>query len=459
MAEQKQDERYKKIIVIGAGLAGSLLALLLGKRGYDVHVYERREDTRINPASWEGRSINLALSKRGITAFEKAGVAEAILPSCIEMTGRLMHSVSGELSYMPYGLSGQSNLSAGRQRLNEELMSAAEKSENVHLYFNYACKHIDLENKIVRFEYKNENGDRIEKVEQADLIIGTDGAFSEVRGAMIRKRGTDYSQEYLSHAYKELTIPPNDGKFALDENRLHIWPRGEFMMIALPNPDKSFTVTLFLPLTNGFDKLTNDEEITTFFAKYFSDAVPIMPTYLADFKKNPTGHLMMVKVSPWHYKENAVIMGDAAHAIVPFYGQGMNASLEDVIFFDELIEKHAGNFQVILSEFSRLRKPNTDAIAELSLRNYIEMRAKVASKLFLWRTSFEKTLHRWFPSYFIPLYSMVSYTNIPYAEVIKRSERQTKILDRLFTFTSFAGVLSIGALAAFAFSKRNQLLN
>ena len=311
--------------------------------------------------------------------------------------------------------------------------------------------------KEIVFEYGEEEGKKETRVVKGDLIVGADGAFSEVRNAILRKRGTDYSQEYLSHSYKELTIPAKDGEYALEKNVLHIWPRGDFMMIALPNPDKSFTVTLFLP-NEKFDKLTTKEEVTKFFNETFPDSVPIMPTYLDDFFKNPTGSLITIKVSPWHFGDSAVILGDAAHAIVPFYGQGMNASLEDVTFLDSLIEQHNGNFEIILSEFSKLRKPNADAIAELSQRNYIEMRSKVSSKLFLWRTALEKKIYKYFPNRWMPLYSMVTFSNIPYSEVIKRADRQNKILDRVFNLIFRGGaVASLSLLCYLGYKNRNQL--
>ena len=345
-----------------------------------------------------------------------------------------MHDVNGSISFMPYGVGEQAVLSAGRQMLNEELMNAAEKCPNVKFHFNTSCKQVDVNNNT--FNAVNEQGTTSVKT---DVIIGTDGAFSGVRSALQRKKGINYQQTYLPHGYKELTIPPNaDGDFAMSTNALHIWPRGDFMMIGLPNPDKTFTITLFMPWEgdNGFNQIKTEEQLLSFFHSTFPDAVPLMPNLVKDYFANPTGHLITVKCAPW-YLNNTVIMGDAAHAIVPFYGQGMNCSLEDVDVFDELLGDSV-DITSIFPKFFEERKPAADAISQLSQENYIEMRSHVASRLFLMRKSVEKVVHRIIPNIFIPLYTMVAFTTIPYHKVISRDKKQAKIFDTVLVFSSIA---------------------
>jgi len=416
--------------IMGAGLAGSLLAVLLAKQGYKVDVFERREDSRSENFVWDGRSINLALSTRGRKALRKAGIEEKIVAQCIPMKGRMMHDLSGNLSFMKYGVGDQAILSAGRRMLNEELMSAAEQYPNVKFHFNTGCKKVNVKKTSV--DLVRDNGESF-KI-NVDTLIGTDGAYSNVRTALQRTKGIDYQQTYLPHGYKELTIPPNaDGDFAMFTNALHIWPRGDFMMIALPNPDKTFTATLFMPWDgeNGFNAIKTEEHLLKFWKATFPDSLELIPGLVKEFFTNPTGYLMSIKCNPW-YSNNTMIMGDAAHAIVPFYGQGMNCSLEDADTFDELLQHHQGPIQGIFKEFYRLRKGPADAVSKLSHDNYIEMRSHVASRWFLLRKQFENALHRLMPERFIPLYTMVSFSTIPYDEIIARNDKQTKLLDRLF---------------------------
>lgn len=432
------------VSIIGGGLAGSLAAALLGKKGYKVDVYEKRDDSRSETFQWEGRSINLALSTRGRKALRKAGIEEKIVSQCIPMKGRMMHDVDGKLSFMPYGVGDQAVLSAGRQMLNEELMNVAEANPNVKFHFNTSCKQIDVNN--TSFNAISSNSES--KPVKTNIIIGADGAYSAVRSALQHKKGIDYQQTYLPHGYKELTIPPNaDGDFAMYTNALHIWPRGEFMMIALPNPDKTFTVTLFMPWNgdNGFNQIKTEEQLMNFFNTTFPDAVPLMPDLKTEYFKNPTGHLVTVKCKPWYYK-NTVILGDAAHAIVPFYGQGMNCSLEDVDVLDDLLLDSNVLFSDVFSKFSEIRKPAADGISQLSHENYIEMRSSVASRLFLWRKSIEKIVHRIIPNTFIPLYTMVAFTTIPYHQVIARDKKQSKIFDAFLLFSGLTigcGIIAI----------------
>lgn len=342
----------QKIAIIGAGLCGSLLSIKLAQRGYTVELYEKRGDMRKETMS-AGRSINLALSSRGILALENAGVIDAINPLCIPMTGRMVHPLGGQSFFSPYsGRQGEYINSISRGELNCVLLDKAESYPNVKVNFNYNCQQVFLEKGIAYF--KHEKSATTVEV-KGDLLIGTDGAGSVLRKAMLEQTSMfNYSQQFLTHGYKELSIKPaEDGGFRLEKNALHIWPRGSFMIIALPNMDGSFTVTMFHPYDGeyGLNQLTDEQKVTAFFEKFYPELIPYMPDYTEEFFSNPTGGLGTVKCYPWQAYGKTLLMGDAAHAIVPFYGQGMNASFEDVRVFDEMIEKHNGNWPNVLEEF------------------------------------------------------------------------------------------------------------
>ncbi len=418
----------KKIIISGAGLVGSLWAVFLAKRGYQVDVFERREDMR-KAQGGGGRSINLAMSTRGWKALEGAGIKDEVLAEAIPMTGRMMHSISGELTYQPYGKDGQAIYSVSRAGLNRKLMDIAESFENVNLYFEQKCLGVDTRAGGISFE----NEGKAQKY-SADYIFGTDGAFSAVRQSLQKTSRFNYSQYYLPDGYKELTIPATtEGNFAMDKNCLHIWPRGKFMMIALPNPDKSFTCTLFLPYEGeeSFENLNTDASIMAFFQKYFGDAVPMMPTLLEDFKNNPTPSLVTIRCNPWKWGNNVLLMGDASHAIVPFYGQGMNSGFEDCTVLDELVERHDENWDAALEEFNATRIEDANAIADLALRNFIEMRDKVGDPMFLLRKKIAAWLSEEYPDKFLPLYSMVTFSHIPYSIALEEGKRQDKLFEKI----------------------------
>jgi kynurenine 3-monooxygenase len=412
----------KHIAIVGAGLVGSLLSTYLKKRGYNVSVFERRSDMRRGDGD-AGRSINLALSTRGIKALEEVGLAEEIRKVAIPMHGRMMHDISGKLSFLPYGKEGQFINSISRSGLNIVLMNEAERL-GVNFHFDKRCTGVDFTNTSLSF------ADSTTKA--FDLIIGADGAYSAIRWAMQVTDRFNFSQHYIEHGYKELHIPASQGS-SMEKNALHIWPRESYMMIALPNPDGSFTCTLFFPFEgqSSFNTLNSDEKISQFFTSAFPDVVPLIPALLHDFSTNPTSSLVTVKCFPWT-RNKTVLIGDAAHGIVPFYGQGMNAGFEDCRILNELLNTHDDQWENMLLEFQRVRKPNTDAIAQLALDNFIEMRDLVGDADFLLRKKIEAKIHQLFPHKWIPLYSMVTFhENIPYADAYAVGQKQSKIMDNV----------------------------
>ena len=423
------------ILIIGAGLCGSLLALRLAQRGYKVEVYESRPDLRTTDIS-AGRSINLALSDRGLKALRLCGMEEKAREICIPMYGRLMHDKEGNTFASNY--SGRENEyinSISRGDLNGILLTEAEKHKNVNIHFNKKCTSVDIENTIVHFkDYKTKETFSID----ADVVFGTDGAGSILRKSyyLEKKFLFSYSQNYLTHGYKELEIPADkNGKHQISDGHLHIWPRGDYMLIALPNMDGSFTVTLFLSYEEGeynFSNLTSEEKITTFFENEFPDALAIIPNIKEEFLNNPTGVLGTVKCSPWNYQNKTILLGDAAHAIVPFYGQGMNASFEDVTVFDEILNQDLGNWKSVFKTYEKARKENTDAIADLALDNFYEMKGHVANPLFKEKRKLEMDLEKTFPTEYFSKYSMVTFNeNIGYNEAMKRGRAQDKALLNL----------------------------
>lgn len=424
--------KKENILIVGAGLCGSLLALRLGQRGYKVTVMESRPDLRKVDIS-AGRSINLAFSDRGIRAMKMVGIADKVMPLCIPMHGRLVHDVEGNTFMSNY--SGRENEyinSISRGDLNALLLTEAEEHEAVDITFNKKCTGIDIEENIATF-YCYETKKDIEV--KADVIIGTDGAGSILRKSyyLERKFLFSYSQNYLNHGYKELSIPATEtGGFRTEKNALHIWPRGDFMIIALPNLDGSFTVTLFLSYDEGefnFNNLTTKERVQAFFEKEFPDLLPLIPNLTTEYFENPTAPLGTVKCSPWSYKNNTLLMGDAAHAIVPFYGQGMNASFEDVVVLNEVLDQHEGDWEVVFKAFEKTRKKDTDAIADLAIDNYYEMRDHVANPIFKEKRKLEMDLEKNFPEQYFSKYSMVTFNeDIPYSKAMEIGRAQDKAL-------------------------------
>lgn len=426
-----QNASQQKAIVVGAGLVGSLWAVFLARRGYQVEVYERRPDMRAAGYSG-GRSINLAMSERGWKAVEQAGIREKVEKVAIPMPGRMMHSVTGDMTFQPYGKEGQAIYSVSRGGLNLELLNIAASFPNVQFFFDRRCVEVDLDNPFITFEDLKTN--KLETVE-APLIFAADGAFSAVRYAIQRTDRFNYNQFYLEHGYKELTIPPlADGGHRLEKNALHIWPRGNFMLIALPNADGSFTCTLFLPFEGekSFEKIKTDGDVLAFFNKYFPDAVPLMPTLVQDFWQNPTSSLVTVKCAPWQWQNRILLIGDAAHAIVPFYGQGMNAGFEDCTILAAMHDELDGDWQRIIPRFAQQRKADGDAIAELAQRNFIEMRDLVADPKFLLRKKIAAHLHERHPD-FLPVYSMVTFSNTPYHIALREDDAQNRLFQQILS--------------------------
>ncbi|MDH5476657.1 MAG: FAD-dependent monooxygenase [Cyclobacteriaceae bacterium] len=420
-------KKIKNIALIGAGLVGSLMAIYLKKRGYKVSLYERRSDMR-NADNSEGRSINLALSNRGIKPLTEIGLQNQLEKMVIPMRRRVMHDVKGNLTFQPYGKEGQFINSISRGGLNALLMNKAEE-HGVELFFDHRCREVNLENTEVTLEHNGK-----EKQVKADLIIGTDGAYSSIRTAMQKTDRFNYHQRYINHGYKELNIPPSaSGGFHIEKNALHIWPRGNYMLIALPNLDGSFTCTLFLPFEgeNSFETLDSDEKVEAFFNDVFQDVIPYMPTLLKEYNTNPSSSLMTVKSYPWVINKTLII-GDASHAIVPFYGQGMNAGFEDCRILNDMLNTHHDDWNIVLPLFQKERKPDADAILELALRNFIEMRDSVSDENFLIRKKIEAKLHEQYPEKWIPLYSMVTFhENMRYSEAIEKGEKQKTIMDKV----------------------------
>ncbi len=420
----------KNVAVVGAGLVGSLHAILLAKKGMHVDVFERRPDLR-KAEVIGGRSINLALSHRGFNALEKAGIADDIRSISIPMYGRKMHDKEGNLTYQPYGKDDEAIYSVSRGGLNQQLMNLADDYEDIHYRFNHKCLDINLEENTIFFEDTQINK---ELNYSYDHIFGTDGAFSAVRGRLQKTSMFNYSQDYLSHGYKELVIPPNkDGSHRIDKNCLHIWPRGKFMLIALPNLDGSFTVTLFFPMkgATSFESIKTKADVKQFFNETFPDAVPHMPTLETDYFENPTSSLVTIRCNPWNYEDKVLLLGDAAHAIVPFYGQGMNSGFEDTAVFSEMYDEQSEDMLKLFEDYSNKRVPDANAIADLALYNYIEMRDLAGDEDFLLRKKIERKFSDLHPDLWMPMYSQVTFSHIRYSKALEAGKRQAKIMDQV----------------------------
>ena len=419
----------KDIVIVGAGLVGSLLSIYLSRRGYKVRIFERRGDMRMMKTE-AGRSINLALSDRGLLALEKVGLAEEIRKISIPMNGRFIHNLDGSTAFQPYGKQGQYINSVSRAVLNKKLMNAAEQ-HGVQIFFEEKCSAINWKQNEIEFESVL-TGDTTTVA--ADLIFGADGAFSSARlQHQLQHDKFDYEQYYIDCGYKELTIPAGPANsFKAEQNVLHIWPRKDYMLIGLPNPEGNFTCTLFFPFEGelSFQQLNTEEKVTAFFKKVFPDTLSLIPDITRQFFQNPVSSLVTVKCFPWVREDRFALIGDAAHAIVPFFGQGMNCGFEDCRILDELIEKNGDNWKDILQQYQALRKPDTDAISELAVGNFTEMRDRTADPKFLLQKKIEARLHEKYPDKWIPAYTQVTFSpQIRYSDALKNSRRQEKIMQ------------------------------
>jgi len=423
------DDRFT---IVGAGLAGALLACYLGQAGRRAVLYEKRPDPRL-AAGERGRSINLALSTRGLHALAEVGLVDAVVRESILMRGRMIHHPDRSLTFQPYGKDDTQALhSVSRAGLNRLLVESAAKYPTVEMHFGHRCDWAELDEGLLEFSQEEDDKDYTQV--KAKVIIGADGAFSAIREEMLcRSRNLrecfDYSQEFLTHGYKELTIPAGPNQtFQIEKHALHIWPRGSFMMIALPNADGSFTCTLFWPFEgeNSFAALREEADILAFFEKEFPDAVPLIPDLVRDFQHNPTSSLVTIRCRPWHLGGRVVLLGDSAHAVVPFLGQGMNAAFEDCSVLMECLAKSEDN-EKAFAEYEARRKPHLDTLAELCVENFIEMRDRVGSRLFLLRKKLNLLLHALLPRWYLPLYTMIEFTRIPYRDAVGRARRQERI--------------------------------
>lgn len=421
----------KTAIITGSGLVGSLWAVYLAKAGYQVTIFERRPDMRKASIS-AGKSINLATSYRGWKALDEMGIGDEIRKIAIPMYGRTMHDLSGKTTYQPYGIHDQAIYSVSRGEINCKLMDIADRDGKANIHFNEECTGADLKNGTVYL--KNTVTGKTSEA-KADVVFGTDGAFSAIRyHAMQKLDRFDYSQKYIEDGYREILLPANtDGSFKLEKNTLHIWPRGRFMLIALPNFDGSFTCTLFMPFEGHrhcFNNLTNKEKVNDFFKEVFPDFFDMMPNIAEAWEDHPLSSLAIIRCFPWTHGKFA-LMGDAAHATVPFFGQGMNAGFEDCSVMFALMKKHNENWETVFKEYEKLRKPNGDAVQDLSLLNYIVMRDKVADPEFLLQQKVERRMAELLPGKYFPMYSMVSFSDIEYHVALNKGREQDHTIREL----------------------------
>lgn len=441
------------VTIVGAGLASSLLSILLARRGFQVAVYEKRPDPRHKDTPGEHRSINLGLSHRGLTALNQVGLATKILSQTVPMRGRLIHNSSGEKIFQPYGKNDREILhSIRRDYLLTTLIEEATNNSNVQFYFNWKCTELDKDSATITV--KNTQTDE-EKQVTADFVVGADGAFSWVQRTLRTAAGFTYAQENLEWGYKELTIPLTpDGKPRLDNiEALHLWPRDNSLVVGHPNEDGSVTATLFLAWEGqkSFSRLKSAADVQAFFEQDYPELLELIPDLNSEFANNPVGMLLTSSITPWYYQDKVVLVGDACHAVYPFYGQGMNSAFEDCLVLDECLGRHLGDWQAAFSEFQTIRKVNTDTLAQLSRQNFIELRDKVRSPLFLLRRRLDILLNRLLPEAWLPLPTMVVHTSIPYAKAVKRAKQQDYIL---YTFSIGSSLALVGSFLKLALNRK-----
>jgi kynurenine 3-monooxygenase len=425
----------KKIAIVGSGLVGSLLGIYLKRKGHTVHIFDRSPDIR--KINFSGRSINLVLSNRGLKTLQDVGIDDEVLKIGIPVEKRAIHVGQNQVNEQYYGKDGEVIYSLSRGLLNKKMVDLAEK-EGVEFFFESKVWDVDLTTATISIG-ETERGEWT--MHDYDLTFGADGAFSRIRHKMQRQSMFNYSQEFLQIGYKELHIPANaDGSHKLDKNSLHIWPRGKFMLMALANLDGSFTCTLFMPHdgNNSFESLQTKDQLKEFFAQHFPDTKEVIPNLVEDFFKNPKSYLVTMKCFPWTFSDKVALIGDACHAIVPFYGHGMNAGFEDITILAEMIEKYGDDWANLLNDYENSRKPNTDAIAELSYRNFMEMSSKTADENFLLQKKIEKWFSDKHPDLWVPLYSRVTFSHQPYAEALAEGEKQNAIMQEVLMFENIS---------------------
>ncbi len=444
----KQDSL--KVAVIGAGLVGTLLAIYLKKAGHDVHVFDRSADIR--KIEFSGRSINLAISTRGWKSLDDVQIGDQIREIAIPMDKRAIHKKDGTLAFQKYGMKGESIYSVSRGGLNRLMIDIAEE-KGIHFHFEQKIWDVNLEEAIIHIG-ETERGDWTDL--KFDKVFGTDGAFSRVRHRMQRQNLFDYSQVFLKLGYKELCIPANeDGTHKIDPNSFHIWPRSEFMLIALANEDGSFTCTLFMPFEgeNSFEAINTEEKVKDFFMNNFPDTKELIPDLVADYFKNPTSSLITTHCYPWTFKDKVALLGDAAHAIVPFYGQGMNAGFEDISEMYRQMEKHGNDWGTIFEEYQKIRKPNADAIAELSFRNFVEMGTNTADEKFLLQKKIEAKFTEKYPNKWLPLYDRVTFSLNPYIDALAIGDQQKSIMDEIMSIENIENIWDSEEIESMILSK------
>lgn len=428
-------------VVAGGGLTGALLAIRLADRGEAVHVLDRRKDPRVATAE-RGRSINLALSTRGLDALARAGVEESVRAAGVPMRGRMMHDTGGHLTFQPYGTEpSHVLLSVERDALTNALLDAVDTRAGITMHYGCIVRDINIKDHYVLYDQ-----DGLNHQLGYDAIYGADGAYSTVRLRLQKTGRFDFEQEFLSHGYKELVIPPDDkGGYRMDPHALHIWPRGAHMMIALPNPDGSFTATLFWPYSGqgGFDQVTTDSDILAAFERHYPDALEVLPDVVEQFHEHPTSSLVTIRCGPWYHEDRVLVIGDAAHAVVPFYGQGANAGMEDVTILCDELDARPGDRHAAFRSFYEGRKPHTDALADLALANFVEMRDHVASRFFLFRQLLRRVLHRLAGDRLTPEYTLVTFSRTPYAQAVAAGRRIDRLIDVGVGLVALVAVLVI----------------
>ncbi|HEX9944246.1 MAG TPA: NAD(P)/FAD-dependent oxidoreductase [Thermoanaerobaculia bacterium] len=444
-----------KVTIVGAGLGGSLLGIYLARRGWEVHLHERRGDLRHGPVE-SGRSIKLTLAERGLAALAELGLDEHVKKNiCVPLRARAIHSDTGTIAYQPYGKDDREVIhSFSRNDLNGFLLNVAEEEPTLRIHFNQSCVEIDKENAAATFRDVRTGA---ETRAQADILIGADGAFSTIRRQMMVRERVDYSQEFLPWGYKELTIEATaEGLLPMDRHALHIWPCGDHMLFALPNLDGSLCGICTLPFTgrHSFESLTDANAVETMFRTHFPDAVPFMPKALEEFQARPVAEFITIRTSRWHYKGKVLLIGDAAHSVVPFYGQGMNAAFEDCSILNRLIDRRGtDDWQALFAEFQALRKPNTDVLAQLSIENFFEMQDTVRRPIVTARKRTSIFLNKIFRQHSVPLYTMISHSTMPYAEAVERHRRQERIA-RWFGLDLVVWMVSLNVRVRTALARR-----